>query len=93
MGKTTISEEFAKNEYETYILIEFADITPALLDVFRDISNRDLFFLKLQTETGIQLIERKSVIIFDQIQFCSKARQAIKYLVKDGAMITSRQAP
>ena len=84
MGKTTISEEFAKNEYETYILIDFADITPALLDVFRDISNRDLFFLKLQTETGIQLIERKSVIIFDEIQFFPKARQAIKYLVKDG---------
>ena len=84
MGKTTISEEFAKNEYETCILIEFADITPALLDVFRDISNRDLFFLKLQTETGIQLIERKSVIIFDEIQFFPKARQAIKYLVKDG---------
>ena len=84
VGKTTIAEEFAKNEYETYILIDFADITPALLDVFRDISNRDLFFLKLQTETGIQLIERKSVIIFDEIQFFPKARQAIKYLVKDG---------
>ena len=84
VGKTTIAEEFAKNEYETYILIDFADITPALLDVFRDISNRDLFFLKLQTETGIQLIERKSVIIFDEIQFFPKARQAIKYLVEDG---------
>ena len=84
VGKTTIAEEFAKNEYESYILIDFADITPALLDVFDDISNRDLFFLKLQAETGIQLIERKSVIIFDEIQFFPKARQAIKYLVKDG---------
>ena len=84
VGKTTIAEEFAKNEYESYILIDFADITPALLDVFDDISNRDLFFLKLQTETGIQLIERKSVIIFDEIQFFPKVRQAIKYLVKDG---------
>lgn len=84
VGKTTIAVEFAKKEYESYILIDFADITPALLDVFSDISNRDLFFLKLQAETGIQLIERKSVIIFDEIQFFSKARQAIKYLVKDG---------
>ena len=84
VGKTTIAEEFAKNEYDSYILIDFADITPALLDVFDDISNRDLFFLKLQTETGIQLIERKSVIIFDEIQFFPKVRQAIKYLVKDG---------
>ena len=84
VGKTTVAVEFAKNEYESYILIDFADITPSLLDVFSDISNRDLFFLKLQAETGIQLIERKSVIIFDEIQFFPKARQAIKYLVKDG---------
>ena len=87
VGKTTIAEEFAKNEYETYILIDFADITPALLDVFRDISNRDLFFLKLQTETGIQLIERKSVIIFDEIQFfpkaaCGQGEEVCLYLVK-----------
>ena len=84
VGKTTVAVEFAKNEYESYILIDFADIAPSLLDVFSDISNRDLFFLKLQAETGIQLIERKSVIIFDEIQFFPKARQAIKYLVKDG---------
>ena len=84
VGKTTVAVEFAKNEYESYILIDFADITSSLLDVFSDISNRDIFFLKLQAETGIQLIERKSVIIFDEIQFFPKARQAIKYLVKDG---------
>ncbi len=84
VGKTTVAVEFAKNEYESYILIDFADIIPSLLDVFSDISNRDIFFLKLQAETGIQLIERKSVIIFDEIQFFPKARQAIKYLVKDG---------
>ena len=84
VGKTTVAVEFAKNEYESYILIDFADITPSLLDVFSDISNRDIFFLKLQAETGIQLIERRSVIIFDEIQFFPKARQAIKYLVKDG---------
>ena len=69
VGKTTVAVEFAKNEYESYILIDFADITPSLLDVFSDISNRDIFFLKLQAETGIQLIERKCVIIFDEIQF------------------------
>ena len=84
IGKTTGAVKFAKNEDKSYILIDFADITPSLLDVFSDISNRDIFFLKLQAETGIQLIERKSVIIFDEIQFFPKARQAIKYLVKDG---------
>ncbi len=44
----------------------------------------DRFFLKLQTYTGKSLIIRNTVIIFDEIQFCPKARQAIKHLVKDG---------
>lgn len=84
VGKTTIAEEFARNEYETYIKVDFSDITDELLDIFKDISKLDLFFLRLQTETGVQLIERKSVIIFDEIQLYPKARQAIKHLVKDG---------
>ena len=84
VGKTTIAEEFARNEYESYIKIDFANITEELLDVFKDISKPDLFFLRLQAETGVALIERKSVIIFDEIQLYPKARQAIKYLVKDG---------
>lgn len=83
-GKTTIAEEFARNEYESYIKIDFSDASRSLLSIFKDISNRDNFFLRLQTETGIQLHERKSVIIFDEIQLFPKARQAIKHLVKDG---------
>ena len=65
VGKSTIAEYFAQNEYESYIKIDFANITDELLDVFKDISRPDLFFLRLQAETGITLIERKSVIIFD----------------------------
>lgn len=84
VGKSTIAEYFAQNEYESYIKIDFANITDELLDVFKDISRPDLFFLRLQAETGVTLIERKSVIIFDEIQLYPKARQAIKYLVKDG---------
>ena len=55
-----------------------------MLDVFRDISKPDLFFLRLQAETGVTLKERKSAIIFDEIQLQPKVRQAIKYLVQDG---------
>ena len=77
-------EEFAKNEYESYIRIDFANVTDELLDVFRDISKPDLFFLRLQAETGVNLKERKSAIIFDEIQLQPKVRQAIKYLVQDG---------
>lgn len=84
VGKTTIAEEFAKNEYQTYIKIDFSNITDELLDVFKDINKLDLFFLRLQTETGIDLFKRKSVIIFDEIQLYPKARQAIKHLVADG---------
>lgn len=84
VGKSTIAEEFAKNEYQAYIKVDFANITDELLDVFKDIAKLDLFFLRLQAETGVSLIERQSVIIFDEIQLYPKARQAIKYLVKDG---------
>ena len=84
VGKTTIAEEFAKNEYQTYIKIDFSNITDELLDVFKDINKLDLFFLRLQTETGIDLFKRKSVIIFDEIQLYPKARQAIKHLIADG---------
>lgn len=84
VGKTTIAEEFARNEYESYILIDFSIAGKEMLDIFEDISKLDRFFLRLQMETGVELIERKSVIIFDEIQLFPKARQAIKHLVKDG---------
>ena len=84
VGKTTIAEEFAKAEYRSYIKVDFANITKDLLDVFDDIANLDIFFLRLQTATGVTLYKRESVIIFDEIQLMPKVRQAIKYLVADG---------
>lgn len=84
VGKSTIAEEFAKNEYDSYIVVNFANITEEMLDVFKDIAKLDVFFLRLQAESGISLKERKSVIIFDEIQLQPKVRQAIKFLVKDG---------
>ena len=84
VGKTTIAEEFARNEYESYILIDFSNASKELTDIFDDISKLDRFFLRLQMETGVELQERKSVIVFDEIQLFPKARQAIKHLVKDG---------
>ena len=83
IGKSTIAEEFAKNEYKSYIKIDFANITKNMLSVFDDITNLNVFFLRLQAETNTTLYERDSVIIFDEIQLYPKARQAIKYLVKD----------
>lgn len=84
VGKTTLAEEFAKKEYASYIKIDFSDLDAALASVLKDINNLDLFFIGLQNATHVNLIERKSVIIFDEIQLYPKARQAIKHLVADG---------
>ncbi|MBO4859714.1 MAG: ATP-binding protein [Treponema sp.] len=84
VGKSTIAEEFAKQNYRSYIKIDFANIDEDLLSAFKDIAKPDVFFLRLQTITGINLYLRESVIIFDEIQLNPKARQAIKYLVADG---------
>lgn len=84
IGKSTIVEEFAKKEYDNYILIDFATADKKIVELFDNISDINLFFLGLQTLTKKPLLPRKSVIIFDEVQFCPKARQAIKYLVQDG---------
>ena len=84
VGKSTIAEEFAKNEYKSYILIDFANTSKEVLEIFEDISNLDIFFLRLQTLTNTKLYIHESVIIFDEVQLFPIARQAIKYLVKDG---------
>lgn len=84
VGKSTIAEEFAKNNYKSYIKIDFANIEKNVLEVFNDIASADVFFLRLQTATGITLYEGESVIIFDEIQRAPQVRQAIKYLVADG---------
>lgn len=84
VGKTTIAEHFAQNEYKSYIKIDFSEATEAMLDIMKSITNLDLFFLKIQAETNVTLHNRNSVIIFDEIQLYPKVRQAIKHLVKDG---------
>ena len=84
VGKSTIAETFAKNEYRSYILIDFSKTTSNILECFDDIGNLNIFFLRLQAETGITLYEHESLIIFDEVQLFPKARQAIKHLVHDG---------
>ncbi len=84
VGKSTTAEEFAKREYRSYIRIDFSDIDKETLRIFDDISNTDLFFLRLSTKTATELYERESVIIFDEIQLQPTVRQAVKHLVKDG---------
>lgn len=83
MGKSTVVEEFAKNEYKSYILIDFATATRLVKDLFKDVSDLNYIFLQLQLQYRVDLHERDSLIIFDEVQLCPLARQAIKVLVKD----------
>ena len=84
VGKSTIAKEFAKKEFKSYILIDFAHASKAIIELFEDMYDLDMFLLKLQQFSKTRLYENESVIIFDEIQLCPKARQAIKYLVADG---------
>lgn len=84
VGKSTIAEHFANSEYKSYILIDFSKTTNNIRECFDDIGNLDMFFLRLQAETGVTLYEHESLIIFDEVQLFPRARQAIKHLVFDG---------
>lgn len=84
IGKSTIVEEFAKNEYESYIIIDFAFASAYVQDLFLNMNDLNYFFLQLQLLYGVGLEERKSLIVFDEVQFNPRARQAIKLLVADG---------
>ena len=83
IGKSTLVEEFARNEYKTYILIDFSTAPAEVIELFNDISDLNYIFFRLQLLYHVQLYERESVIIFDEVQKCPLARQAIKHLVKD----------
>ena len=85
VGKSYIAEEFAKNNYESYILVDFNKVPDDIKNLFDNyLDNLDDLFLYLSNYYGVKLIERKSVIIFDEVQLYPKARSAIKYLVADG---------
>lgn len=83
VGKSTVVEEFAKKEYKSYILIDFATASKGVRSLFDDVSDLNYLFLQLQLQYRTDLYERKSVIIFDEVQLCPLARQAIKSLVQD----------
>ena len=67
VGKSTIAENFGRNEYKSYILIDFSKVANNIIDCFDDIGNLDMFFLRLQAETGVTLYKGDSLIIFDEV--------------------------
>lgn len=91
IGKSYIVEEFAKNEYDSYLLIDFSRVNPKVIEFFDlYLDDLDMLFTSLGLYGKKKLIPRKnptdeasSLIIFDEIQFCPRARSAIKHLVAD----------
>ena len=85
IGKSTIVEEFAKNEFKSYLFIDFNDASDVVKDAFnRYLNDLDTFFQIISLEMNVRLFKRESLIIFDEIQRFPQARQAIKYLIEDG---------
>ena len=83
VGKSTLVKQFAEAEYSSYILIDFSIASKDIIELFDHIDELDYFFLQLQFRMGVPLKERDSLIIFDEVQKCPKARQAIKHLGAD----------
>ena len=85
VGKSYIVKEFAKNEYKSFIFIDFNSAPKDVFVLFDNyLSNLDVLFMYLQNIMGVKLYERESLIVFDEVQLCPRARAAIKYLVEDG---------
>ncbi len=85
VGKSYIAEQFAKNEYRSYLLIDFAHLPREVKEIFEnDINDFDLFFNKLSAYYRVMLYRRESLIVFDEVQRYPAARELIKYLVADG---------
>ena len=83
IGKSTVVRTFARNEYESFIFIDFTTCPQEVKNLFNDVSDLNYIFLRLQLVYGVKLVERKSLIVFDEVQFQPRARQAIKSFVED----------
>lgn len=93
IGKSTVVEEFAKNEYDSYILIDFSTASKNVRELFEDVSDLNYLFLQLQFQYRTDLIERKSLIIFDEYNFAHWQGRQLNRWSKIIAMITLKQVP
>lgn len=91
IGKSYIVEEFARKEYTSYILVDFSKINPQVMEFFNlylyDLNmlfmNLELYLRQKLTPCQTKDEEARSLIILDKVQFCPRARAAIKHLVTD----------
>lgn len=85
VGKSWLVNEFARNEYESFLIIDFAKANRKIREIFEEkLDDLDEFFMLLEARTRVHLIRGKSLVVFDEVQRFPRAREAIKYLVEDG---------
>ena len=85
VGKSTLVAQFARQEYRSSIIIDFAAARPEIKNLFQNgAEDLNLIFNSLSAYYQTRLYERESLIVFDEVQQCPAARQMIKYLVQDG---------
>ena len=85
VGKSYIADQFGKNEYKSYIIVDFNNVADEIKELFQHyLNDLDTFFMYLSAYYNIKLYEKKSLIVFDEVQLFPRARAAIKYLVADG---------
>lgn len=85
VGKSYIAEAFAKNEYRSYLMIDFNNVSSDVKDLFYNyLNDLDTFFMYLSGYYNVKLYSGESLIIFDEVQQLPRARAALKYLVADG---------
>lgn len=85
VGKSFIAEQFGRNEYKSYLMIDFAHLQREVREIFEnDTDDLDLFFNKLSAYYRKTLYRRESLVIFDEVQRYPRARELVKYLVADG---------
>lgn len=91
IGKSHIVEKFGRDEYESYILVDFSKVSPQVMEFFDlYLDDLDTLFQNLELYFRCKLFPRqsrgeeaRSLIIFDEVQFCPRARSGIKHFVKD----------
>ena len=92
IGKSTIVKTFARNEYKSFILIDFTTCSQEVKNLFNDVSNLNYIFLRLQLAYDVQLVERKSLIVFDEVQFQPLVKR-LRHSWKTIVTIISKQDP
>lgn len=94
IGKSTIVEEFAKNEYKSYILIDFARVSEEVKDYFRlYLGDLDTFYMLLSVQYGVRLFRGRASSYLTKSSCSPKPERPLNIWWLTAGMIFWRQAP